>query len=279
VIETYDGSFQREKYLFVMYGDGKRKRLHHYEGGDYEERKIGEKVAIVTGASKGIGAGIALAMGREGAAVVVNYSSSEARAKKVVAEIIAAGGKAVGIQGDVSKAADVARLFAETKKAFGKPNVSGEQRGRIPARTVRRNDRGHISLAFQHERAGSCLDLAGGNQVLRRRGRKHHHHHLDRGFTRPADDRGLFVDQSSGRKPDARLGSGARWQKHSCKRHLSRNPRVIDLTFFGGFDHRDSFFQTDAGCSEEVSGGGHFHDFWHILLGQRPLVMFRCCTV
>jgi 3-oxoacyl-[acyl-carrier protein] reductase len=85
--------------------------------------RLSEKVAIVTGASKGIGAGIALAMGREGAAVVVNYSSSEAAAKKVVAEIIAAGGKAVGIQGDVSKAADVARLFAETKKAFGTPNV------------------------------------------------------------------------------------------------------------------------------------------------------------
>ena len=85
--------------------------------------RLSEKVAIVTGASKGIGAGIALALGREGAAVAVNYSSNEPAARKVVDEILAAGGKAVAIQGDVSKADDVARLFAETKKAFGTPNV------------------------------------------------------------------------------------------------------------------------------------------------------------
>ena len=85
--------------------------------------KLSGKVAIVTGASKGIGAGIALAMGREGAAVAVNYNSGEPGARKVVGEILAAGGKAVAIQGDVSNADDVARLFAETKKAFGAPNV------------------------------------------------------------------------------------------------------------------------------------------------------------
>ena len=64
--------------------------------------RLSGKVAIVTGASKGIGAGIALAMGREGAAVAVNYSSNEPAATKVTGEIIAAGGKAVAIQGDVS---------------------------------------------------------------------------------------------------------------------------------------------------------------------------------
>src|SRR5260370_20989677 len=85
--------------------------------------KLSGKVAIVTGASKGIGAGIALAMGREGAAVAVNYNSGEPGARKVVGEILAAGGKAVAIQGDVSHANDLARLFAETKKAFGTPNV------------------------------------------------------------------------------------------------------------------------------------------------------------
>ena len=85
--------------------------------------RLSGKVAIVTGASKGIGAGIALALGREGAAVAVNYSSSEPAARKVTSEILAAGGKAIAIQGDVSNADDVARLFAETKKAFGTPNV------------------------------------------------------------------------------------------------------------------------------------------------------------
>jgi 3-oxoacyl-[acyl-carrier protein] reductase len=80
-------------------------------------------VAVVTGASKGIGAGIAKALAAEGAAVVVNYSSSKEGAEKVVKEIAAKGGKAIAVQADVSKSADVLRLFAETKKAYGKLNV------------------------------------------------------------------------------------------------------------------------------------------------------------
>ncbi len=81
------------------------------------------KVAIVTGASKGIGAGIAKALGAAGAAVVVNYASSKEGADRVVAEIKNQGGKAVAVQGDVAKAADVERLFGETKKAFGQLDV------------------------------------------------------------------------------------------------------------------------------------------------------------
>ena len=77
------------------------------------------KVAVVTGASKGIGAGIAKSFGEAGAAVVVNYASSREGADRVVAQIKAAGGEAIAVQGDVSKAADVKKLFAETKKAFG----------------------------------------------------------------------------------------------------------------------------------------------------------------
>src|SRR5471032_2327387 len=85
--------------------------------------KLTGKVAVVTGASKGIGAGIAKALAAAGAAVVVNYSSSKEGAEKVVAEIAAKGGKAIAVQADVSKAADVQRLFAETKKAFGPLDV------------------------------------------------------------------------------------------------------------------------------------------------------------
>ena len=85
--------------------------------------KLTGKVAIVTGASKGIGAGIAKGLGAAGAAVVVNYASSQEDAERVVAEITRKGGQALAVQGDVSKAADVQRLFAETQQAFGAVDV------------------------------------------------------------------------------------------------------------------------------------------------------------
>ena len=85
--------------------------------------KLKNKVAIVTGASKGIGAGIARALAAAGASVVVNYAGDKEGADKVVAEIVRADGRAVAVQGDVTRAADVARVYAETKKAFGAPSV------------------------------------------------------------------------------------------------------------------------------------------------------------
>jgi 3-oxoacyl-[acyl-carrier protein] reductase len=85
--------------------------------------KLKGKVAVVTGASKGIGAGIAKGLAAEGATVVVNYASSKEGADRVVAEIKNKGGKAVAVQGDVSKAGDVQRIFAETKETFGRLDV------------------------------------------------------------------------------------------------------------------------------------------------------------
>jgi len=86
-------------------------------------KKLAGKVAVVTGASKGIGASVARHLAAAGAAVVVNYSTSKAGADRVVAEIVANEGKAVAVQADVSKQEDVDRLFSEARKAYGRVDV------------------------------------------------------------------------------------------------------------------------------------------------------------
>ena len=86
-------------------------------------KKLEGKVAVVTGASKGIGAAIAKHLAAEGAAVIVNYSTSKEGADRVVAEITGKGGKALAVKADVSKQAEIGHLFAETQKAFGKLDI------------------------------------------------------------------------------------------------------------------------------------------------------------
>jgi 3-oxoacyl-[acyl-carrier protein] reductase len=85
--------------------------------------KLKDKVAVITGSSKGIGAGIAKEYAREGAKVVVNYSSSKESADRVVEEITQNGGTAIAVQADISKIADIKRLFEETSKAYGRLDI------------------------------------------------------------------------------------------------------------------------------------------------------------
>ena len=85
--------------------------------------KLEGKVAVVTGASKGIGASIAKHLAAEGAAVVVNYASSKEGADRVVAEIAGKGGKAIAVHANVAKRADIVRLFGEAKKAYGRLDI------------------------------------------------------------------------------------------------------------------------------------------------------------
>jgi 3-oxoacyl-[acyl-carrier protein] reductase len=99
------------------------------KGNKMENGKLNGKVAVVTGASKGIGAGIAKQFAAEGASVVVNYASSKADADKVVDEISKRRGTAIAIQGNVAKKSEVERLFVEAEKAFGKIDILANNAG------------------------------------------------------------------------------------------------------------------------------------------------------
>jgi 3-oxoacyl-[acyl-carrier protein] reductase len=119
--------------------------------------KLTGKVAVVTGASKGIGAAIAEALGKEGASVVVNYAGDQAGANKVVGKIAAAGGKAIAVKADVSKQSDVTNLFAETKKAFGKVDILVNNAGVYEFRPLEAVDEKHFHRQFDINVLGTLL--------------------------------------------------------------------------------------------------------------------------
>src|SRR5207253_7113764 len=119
--------------------------------------KLSGKVAVVTGASKGIGAAIAKAYGAEGAAVVVNYHSDKAGAERVVESIRQAGGKAIAVAGDVSRKADVEKLFAEAKKAFGQLDVLVNNAGIYEFRPLEEIDEAHFRKHFDLNVLGLLL--------------------------------------------------------------------------------------------------------------------------
>ena len=119
--------------------------------------KLDGKVAVVTGASKGIGAEIAKQFAREGAWVVVNYASSKEDADKVVDQISKRGGKAVAIQGNVSKKAEVERLFAEAEKAFGKVDILVNNAGVYEFKPIEEVDEQHFHRHFDTNVLGMVL--------------------------------------------------------------------------------------------------------------------------
>jgi 3-oxoacyl-[acyl-carrier protein] reductase len=136
--------------------------------------RLSGKVAVVTGASKGIGAGIAKGLAAEGAAVVVNYASSKESADRVVAEIKAKGGKAIAVQGDVAKAADVKNIFAETKKAFGRLDILVNNAGvynLVPLEEVTEEDfhrhfnTNVLGLLLATQEAAKLFDGEGGSVI------------------------------------------------------------------------------------------------------------------
>jgi len=137
-------------------------------------KKLAGKVAVVTGASKGIGASIAKHLADEGAAVVVNYSSSKAGADRVVAEIVGKGGKAVAVQADLASKTEIERLFAETKKAFGKLDVLVNNAGIYEFAPLEEVTAEHfhkmfnlnvLGLLFASQEAAKLFGSAGGSII------------------------------------------------------------------------------------------------------------------
>src|SRR4051794_19849006 len=137
-------------------------------------KKLEGKVAVVTGASKGIGAEIARQLAAEGAKVVVNYASSKAGADKVVADITGRGGKAVAVQADVAKPEDVKKLFARSREAFGPVDVLVNNagvyefsplEGVTPEHYRRQFDLNVLGLIFATQEAARQFGDRGGSVV------------------------------------------------------------------------------------------------------------------
>src|ERR1700744_2728289 len=111
--------------------------------------KLAGKVAVVTGASKGIGAGIARALGAEGATVVVNYASDQAGAERVVTDINASGGQAIAVRANVSKPDEVQKLFEATQAAFGHLDVLVNNAGVFSFSPVEELDEDELHRQFE----------------------------------------------------------------------------------------------------------------------------------
>ncbi|MBD2199955.1 MULTISPECIES: glucose 1-dehydrogenase [Calothrix] len=136
--------------------------------------KLEGKVAVVTGASKGIGASIAKHLAAEGAAVVVNYASSKQGADRVVDEIISAGGKAISVQANVAKKAEIEHLFTETQQAFGRVDILVNNAGIYEFSPIEDITEAHfhqqfdinvLGLILTSQQAVKHFDSAGGSII------------------------------------------------------------------------------------------------------------------
>lgn len=137
-------------------------------------KKLEGKVAVVTGASKGIGAAIAKHLAAEGAAVVVNYSSSKEAADSIVNDVTAAGGRAIAVKANLAKKAEIDHLFSEAKKAFGQIDILVNNAGIYEFSPVEQITEEHfrkqfdlnvLGLALATQSAVNQFNAAGGSVV------------------------------------------------------------------------------------------------------------------
>ena len=187
--------------------------------------ELSGKVAIVTGASKGIGAAIARRFSEAGAAVAVNYSSDKAGADRLVDEIVRKGGKAVAIQANVAKSADVKRLFAETKAKLGGAQHPGQQRRRVHLPAARGGDGRRVPPPVRHQRFGDAACDSGGGERLQWRGRQRDQYQHDFEHQPGAEFGRLFGLEGRDRLDHQGAGERTRGPKNPGQRHRARHDR------------------------------------------------------
>ena len=161
-------------------------------------KKLENKVAVVTGASKGIGAAIAKHLAAQGASVVVNYASSQEGADRAVAEITKAGGKAVAVKANVAKKADIAQLFAETKRAYGRLDILVNNAGVYEFAPLEQITEEHFQKQFGLNVLGLLLTTQEALKHFGPEGGSGDQHQLHCRVPRAADGRGLQRDQGRG---------------------------------------------------------------------------------
>jgi 3-oxoacyl-[acyl-carrier protein] reductase len=152
-----------------------------------ENMKLTGRVAVVTGASKGIGAGIAKHLAAEGAAVVVNYAASKAAANNVVADIAKGGGKAIAVQADMSSKADVERLFGETRQTLGTLDILVNNAGIYEFAPLENVTEEHFHKQFKSQCPRPAPGHPGGREAIRACGRQRHQHQFNREYDARAE--------------------------------------------------------------------------------------------
>jgi hypothetical protein len=183
--------------------------------------KLEDTVAVVTGASKGIGAAIAKQLAAEGAAVVVNYVSSKDDADRVVGHIASKRGKAIAVQADVSRPAEIRCLFAETKKAFGRLDILVNNAGVYEFAPLEDVTEEHFHKQFNLNVLGLILASREAARYFDSAGGSNHQHQLRRQHPHPSERLGLQRHQGGGRCRHQVAGQRAGPSQHPSERHQS----------------------------------------------------------
>jgi 3-oxoacyl-[acyl-carrier protein] reductase len=180
--------------------------------------KLKGKVAVITGASKGIGAAIAKQLAADGAQVVVNYASSREGAQKVVSDITNSGGKAVAIGGNVANEAEIESLFQETTKLFGKVDILVNNAGIYSFSPLEQVTAEDYKRQYDTNVFGPPANYEGGSAAFPGRRWECSEHQLSRQYLCASCGFRLFIDESGSGYYHQIVGEGTGVAQDSCKR-------------------------------------------------------------